>query len=186
MKRLYAKLTLAFLFITFFCVGVSEAQGLPDFSRWNGTLWKLSTTVKGYYFSDAASPSLPDKKIRGTEAQWGITTADISGTFTLDIYEKSENGWCSLVETLNLVYFSGSSLNFVASFTNGSYASGSNFSTGLVQVVGELNSVQNALKNGYIVPLGAYSLEYDSGNLSAFKIDVKGKKASKLGCTQTQ
>ena len=113
----------------------------------------------------------------------GITTADISGTFTLDIYEKSENGWCSLVDTLNLVYFSGSSLNFVASFTNGSYSSGSNFSTGLVQVVGELNSAQNALKNGYIVPLGAYSLGYDSGNLAAFKIDLKGKKASKLGCT---
>ena len=48
----------------------------------------------------------------------------------LDIYEESETGSCSLVETLNLVYFSGSALDFVARFTTGSYASGSNFIDG--------------------------------------------------------
>jgi hypothetical protein len=186
MKRLYVKLALALFFITFFCVGVSEAQGLPDFSRWNGTLWKISTTAKGYYFSDAALPNPPDTKVRGTETQWGTTTADISGTFSIDIYEESDTGSCSPVETLNLIYFSGSALDFVARFSTGPSSPDSNYITGLVRVMGTLNRSQTTVQTGKIEPLGGYSLEYDlnrQGDLSAFKIDVKGTKVSKLGCT---
>lgn len=187
MKRLYVKLFLALFFITFFCVGVSDAQGLPDFSRWNGTLWKLSSIAKGYYFSDADSPNPPDKKIRGTEIQWGLTTADISGTFSIAVFEKSDIGSCSPVETLNLIYFSGSALDFVARFSTGSSSPGSNFTTGLVRVIGTLNRTLTAVQTGKIEPLGGYSLEYDldqQGDLSAFKIDVKGMKVPKLGCTR--
>jgi len=188
MKRLYINLFLALVFSAFFSAGISEAQVLPDFSRWNGTLWKLSSPVKGYYFSDVGSASLPDEKVKGKEARWAVATADISGTFALNIYEEGDDGWCYPVETLNLVYFSGSALDFVASFTVGSPSPGSNFTTGVVRVEGELKNFQNTFKYGNIEPLGVYSLKYDvdqPGDLAAFKIDLKGKKVSKLGCTRT-
>jgi hypothetical protein len=77
----------------------------------------------------------------------------------------------------------------MASFVNGIALPGNNFSTGLVRVYGKMNFYQTALKNGYIIPLGAYSLEYNGdqpGDLTAYRLDLYGKKTAKLGCTLTQ
>jgi hypothetical protein len=88
MKKLYRKLFVALCFATLFSADLCEAQALPDFSRWNGMLWKLSSHVNCYYFSDVDSQQLPDDKIQSPETLWGITTADISGTFTTLIYMR--------------------------------------------------------------------------------------------------
>lgn len=164
----------------------SGAQPLPSFERWNNIVWKLSWAMKGYYFDDVSILNPPEQKFRRTEKRWGVTTADRSGTFVITIYEKGNDGTCVLVDTLNLQYFSGSGLDFVASFTNGSALPGSDYSTGLMRVVGKLNAWGTALNSAVIEPLGAYSLVYDNealGDLAAFRLEIRGKLSSKLGCT---
>ena len=83
------------LFCTFFSVGNSEAQGLPDLSLWNSTNWKITTNSSGYYFPpDAVSnngPS-PDGRLNGSYPQWGRITSDIAGVFTINTYDEKCTG----------------------------------------------------------------------------------------------
>jgi hypothetical protein len=191
MKRLCLKLVLAMLFCTFLSVGNSEAQGLPDLSLWNSTNWKITTKSSGYYFPpDAVSnngPS-PDGRFNGSYPQWGRITSDIAGVFTINTYDKDTGGSCSLVDTLNLTYIAGSALGFIASYE---IDLPDNYAAGLLYISGKLDKAGTAIQIGKIEPLGEYVMASEivdppGGDRIAYKVDLKGKKVSELGCTLTQ
>lgn len=188
MKRLCLKLVLALFFFTFFSIGNSEAQGLPDFSLWNSTNWKITTISSGYYFPpDAVSNNgpPPDGRLYESYPQWGRITADFPGVFTINTYVKNANGVCSPFDSLDLTYRAGSALGFIASYE---IQLPDTYATGLLYISGKLNKAGTAIQTGKIEPLGEYVMASEivdppGGDRIAYKVDFKGKKVSELGCT---
>jgi hypothetical protein len=191
MKRLCLKLVLALFFFTFFSVGNSKAQGLPDFSLWNSTNWKITTISSGYYFPpDAVSNNgpPPDGRLNESYPQWGRITADIPGVFTINTYVKNANGVCSPTDSLDLTYIAGSALGFITSYE---IQLTETYATGLLYISGKLNKAGTAIQTGKIEPLGEYVMASEivdppGGDRIAYKVDLKGKKVSELGCTLLQ
>lgn len=187
MKRLYVKFILVIVLLTFLFVCASEAQNAPDLSLWNGTFWKITTSTRGYYFSsEAVSNSRgSDGIIKQTDSQWGVVTADVTGTFIINIYSRGSGGVCSPSETLEISYIAGNELGFVASYD---VSQTNNYATGLLYVKGKLDRTGTAIQSGKIEPLGQYVMASDvvvppGGDRIAYRIDLKGTKTAKLGCT---
>jgi hypothetical protein len=186
MKRLLKKIVLSMCFIMFLLVSTSEAQAPPDLSLWNGTLWRITNAMAGCYFSDDAVNDFngPDGVFDHTVVLWGIVTADMTGTFIVNIYSRDSGGNCTLYETLDLSYIAGSPLGFVATYE---ISETNNYSNGLLYVKGKLDSTGTELQSGNIETLGQYVKATNinvplGGDRMAYRVINRGTKVKKIGC----
>ena len=175
-------------FLMFVVAPVASAQNKPGFSVWTGTLLKLSTSIKGYYYSPTTFNNLNpyDKKISESETLWGVVTGDISGNFDIAIFSKGDNKECVPQFTLSLEYVAGSQVDFVATFLVDPDVT---YATGLVYVKAQLDKTGNAIKvGGTISSVAAYIIErgFDVPlDLAANGLTIKGSVVKSLGCTLT-
>lgn len=173
-------------FLMFVVAPIASAQNTPGFAVWNGTFLKLTTAIKGYYFSPTTLNNLGeyDQKVSESESLWGIVSGDIAGNFAIDIYAKGDNKVCVLQRTLPLVYVAGSQVEFVADFLINETDI---YSTGLVFVKAQLDKTGNAIKQGgTISTIAAYTLERGFNvplDLVANGLTIKGNVVKSLGCT---
>ena len=165
---------------------IASAQNTPGFAVWNGTFLKLTTTLKGYYYSPTTLNNLNryDEKISENESLWGIVTGDIAGNFQIAIFSKGFEKECVPQLILPLEYVAGSQVDFVAKFLiddDDAYA------TGLVYVKAQLDKTGNAIKQGgTISSIAAYTIErgFDVPlDLAANGLTIKGNVVKALGCT---
>lgn len=187
MKKIGCALILVAFLGGVFLSSPLEAQGVPDFSLWNGTLWKLTTAQWGYYFSDEAvedfAPS--DGRIAYSGPQWGVISADEMGNFSINIYVRGTGGFCALLETLNISYVAGNNINFVGRYD---ISEPTSVASGLMFVRGKMDKDGVEIKSGTIEPLGQYVMSTDiyfppGGDRGAARVEFRGSKVSKLGCT---
>jgi hypothetical protein len=170
----------------FLLVSTSEAQTPPDLSLWNGSFWRITNAMAGCYFSDDAVNDYtgPDGVFDHTVVLWGIVTADVTGTFIVDIYSKGSGGRCTLHKTLDLSYIAGSPLGFVASYE---ISETNNYSNGLLYIKGKLDRTGAELQSGSIETIGQYVKETNinvppGGDRMAYRVINRGTRVKKLGC----
>lgn len=152
MKGTCVKIVLALALLVGFTCGTVFAQ---TFDIWDGSLWKMKQTAKGYYFEDENAPVSP-AKVRGTEQVWGIMTADATGeNMSIVIYEAVGGGACELVDTITLLKKAGGPLEFFATFEMD--VVDEIYATGLFSFTAKLKN--NEFQKGKMTTLGAYALE---------------------------
>lgn len=154
----------------------------PDLSMWNGSLWKIKQTVKGYYWSPDDYPSsAPTRKLSTSDSLYGLMTA--SGTTAeLYLYEFVQGEeFCEYITSIPLEWMAGPEANFLASFNieNGIWHAG------LVYFSGKVD--ESGLVSGKVESVGALTLEQsfdEDGDLAAGAVTLKGKtiKSEKLKC----
>jgi hypothetical protein len=178
---------LGLAFILFVIAPVASAQNTPGFAVWDGTLLKLKSTIKGYYYSPTTRNNLNsyDQKVSEGETQWGIVTGDITGTFQISIFSKDPNTKACVPQMiLPLNYLAGSQTEFVANYL---VSDMDIYSTGLVYVKAKLDTGGTSIKQGgTITSMAAYTIEYGFDvplDLVASGLTIKGSVVKELGCT---
>jgi hypothetical protein len=167
---------------------IASAQNRPGFAVWTGTFLKLTTTLKGYYYSPTTLNNLNayDEKISESETQWGIVTGDIAGNFEIAILSKGDSKECVSQLNLPLEYVAGSQVDFVAKFL---IDDADTYATGLVYVKAQLDNKTGKIKQGgTISSVAAYTIERGFNeplDLAANGLTIKGSIVKTLGCTLT-
>ena len=179
MKSLSVKIVLVLALMIGFTCGSVYAQ--VDFTIWDGSLWKMKQTAKGYYFDDEKALEI-SSKANGTEQVWGVMAAnDIGDALSIAIYEKLENGACSLVDTFTLVKQAGGPLGFFATFEKD--VADTIYAHGLFYFTGKLKDA--ALQKGKMTTLGAFAVEQDfevPGDLVVSGVNMSGTTVQELKC----
>jgi hypothetical protein len=179
-------MTLGIAFLMFVVTPIASAQNIPGFVVWNGTLLKLNTNLKGYYYSPTTVTNLNefDSKINDNEIQWGIVTGDDKGIFQIAIFSKGQNNACVPEMVLPLQYLAGSQLEFVANFVIDDVDI---YASGLVYIKAQLDKTGVTIKpGGTVTTMSAYTVERGFAvplDLAANGLTIKGTVVKKLGCT---
>ena len=178
-------------FLMFVVAPLASAENKPGFGVWTGTHLKLTTSIKGYYYSPTTLNNLNayDDKTSESETLWGKVEGDPQGNFLIKIYSKGDNKECVYEFDLPLQYVAGSQIDFVATFLIDDDEGGT-YATGLVYVKAQLDSKTGKIKQGgTISSLAAYVIErgFDVPlDLAANGLTIKGSVVKSLGCTMTQ
>jgi hypothetical protein len=111
-----------FFSFTFFTVGISQAQAVPDLSIWADTWFKVKLAVTVYHYSDIGVKPTPNYQITPLPDPAYLHIVDwVEGAQTLQtvIYYKDPTGnWNPAVSVpADMIYFAGSDLKFVCSST---------------------------------------------------------------------
>jgi len=173
-------------FLMFVITSIASAQNIPSFLVWNGTVFKMVTNVKGYYYSptNVANLNEYDHKINDHEIRWGIVTGDEDGNFQIAIYSRGQNRECVPEPVLPLQYVAGTQLVFVANFVIDDVDT---YSSGLVYIKAQLDNTGNAIKpGGTLTTISAYIIEQGFDvplDLAANELTLKGNVVKNLGCT---
>lgn len=180
-------ITMGITILLFVISPIASAQNtnVPNFLVWNGTNLRLSTNLKGYYYSPTTVLNLNeyDNKINDNEVQWGVIAGDQDGNFVLAVYSKSPNLDCVPELVLPLQYLAGSQLEFVANFVVNDVDI---YASGLVYIKGQLDKTGIAIKpGGTLTVMSAYTIEHGSivpFDLAANELSIRGTVVKNLGC----
>ena len=180
-------MTLGIAFLMFLVTPIASAQqNIPSFLVWSGTILKMNTNLKGYYYSPTTVANLNkyDSKINDNEVNWGIVTGDTNGNFQIAIFSKGQNRECVPQIVLPLQYVAGTQLEFVANFV---IDDADIYSSGLVYIKAQSDYTGIAIKlGGTLTTMSAYTIErgFDvPSDLAANGLTIKGTVVKNLGCT---
>jgi hypothetical protein len=179
-------MTLGIAFLMFVVTPIASAQNTPSFLVWSGTILKMNTNLKGYYYSPTTVANLNkyDSKINDNETKWAIVTGDTNGNLQIAIFSKGQNRECVPQMVLPLQYLAGTQLEFVANFV---IDDADIYSSGLVYIKAQLDNTGNAIKlGGTLTTMSAYTIErgFDVPlDLAANGLTIKGTVVKNLGCT---
>ena len=180
-------MTLGIAFLMFAVTPIASAQNnVPSFLVWNGTVLKMNTNLKGYYYSPTTLANLNefDSKINDTEIQWGVVTGDTNGNFQIAVFSKGQGNACVPQMVLPLQYLAGTQLEFVANFVIDDVDISA---SGLVYIKAQLDKTGIAIKTGgTLTTMAAYTVERGFSvplDLAANALTIKGNVVKNLGCT---
>ena len=70
--RFFTGFLVGSLLLIALCSGVAQAQ--VDLTKWDGSLWQVKQTIKGFYWGDDSPRTLPGRSIGGSDSAYGVLT----------------------------------------------------------------------------------------------------------------
>jgi hypothetical protein len=153
------------------CSGAAQAQ--VDLTIWDGSLWQLKQTIKGFYWDDASPQTLPGRSIGGSDSAYAVLTlGPPSVILNLYLYIPGVDE-CQYFMTIPLSYIAGSELDFIGLYYREALPA---FDAGLLRFSG--TSDGGTLKKGKVASVGAITIQEgfdDPGDLLMSGLVIKGK-----------
>jgi len=129
--RFVTKLLVGSLLLIALCSGAARAQ--VDLNIWDGSLWQLKQTIKGFYWDDASPQTLPGRSIGGSDSAYAVLTlGPPSVILNLYLYIPGVDE-CQYFMTIPLSYIAGSELDFIGLYYREALPA---FDAGLLRVSG--------------------------------------------------
>jgi len=155
MKKTGLIVLVAWLWIVF--AGLSSAEAQPNMSLWVGQWFKIKFKQKGYDFNGEKMSQDWDN-IEYTYLNvwdWDPATGDLD----VDLYYQPTYGSDWIVTSDKLRFFTGTNLEFLATFDHASISTALTF---LAKIEGKVKNV--GLKSAKLEDLGGYYLEIDASS----------------------
>lgn len=153
------------------CSGAAQAQ--VELTIWDGSLWQLKQTIKGFYWGDASPQTLPGRSIGGSDTAYAVLTLGPPSVI-LDLYLYIPGlDECQYFMTIPLSYIAGSALDFIGLYYREALPA---FDAGLLRFSG--TSDGGTLKKGKVTSVGALTIQEgfdDPGDLLVSGMVIKGK-----------
>lgn len=169
--RFFTRLLVVSLLLIALSSGAAQAQ--VDLTIWNGSLWQLKQTIKGFYWGDASQDTVPGRSIGGSDSAYAVLTLGApSVILNLYLYIPGIQE-CQYFMTIPLSYVAGSELDFIGLYYREALPA---FDAGLLRFVG--TSSEGTLKQGKVTSVGALTIQggFDNpGDLLVSGLIIKGK-----------
>jgi hypothetical protein len=169
--RFVTKFLVGSLLLIALCSGTAQAQ--VDLTIWDGSLWQLKQTIKGFYWGDASPQTAPGRNISGSDTAYAVLTlGPPSVVLTLYLYIPGVDE-CQPFMTIPLGYVAGSALDFIGLYYREALPA---FDAGLLRFTG--TSDGGTLKKGKVASVGALTIQEgfdDPGDLLVSGLVIKGK-----------
>jgi hypothetical protein len=170
--RFFTRLLVVSLLLIALSSGAAQAQ--VDLTIWNGSLWQLKQTIKGFYWGDASQDTVPGRSIGGSDSAYAVLTLGApSVILNLYLYIPGIQE-CQYFMTIPLSYVAGSELDFIGLYYYDEALPA--FDAGLLRFVG--TSSEGTLKQGKVTSVGALTIQggFDNpGDLLVSGLIIKGK-----------
>jgi hypothetical protein len=169
--RFFTGFLVGSLLLIALCSGAAQAQ--VDLTIWNGSLWQVKQTIKGFYWGEASPQTSPGRSIGGSDSAYGVLTLGApSVILNLYLYIPGIEE-CQYFMTIPLSYVAGSDLDFIGLYYREDLPA---FDAGLLRFSG--TSDEGTLKKGKVASLGAITIQEgfdDAGDLLVSGLIIKGK-----------
>jgi hypothetical protein len=168
--RFFTGFLVGSLILIALCSGAAQAQ--VDLTIWDGSLWQLKQTIKGFYWSDPSPKTGPGRSIGGSDSAYAVLTLGApSVILNLYLYIPGLDE-CQYFMTIPVSYVVGSELDFIGLYYREALPA---FDAGLLRFSG--TSDGGTLKKGKVASVGALTIQEgfdDPGDLLVSGLVVKG------------